>query len=30
MKPAAETRVVHAEFVAGAVDLASLPPPTQV
>jgi GTP-binding protein len=30
MKPAVETRVVHAEFVAGAVDLASLPPPTQV
>jgi GTP-binding protein len=30
MKPATETRVVHAEFAAGAVDLASLPPPTQV
>ena len=30
MKPAAETRVVHAAFVAGAVDLQSLPPPTQV
>jgi GTP-binding protein len=30
MKPPAETRVVHAEFVAGAVDLASLPPPTQM
>ncbi len=30
MKPADETRVVHAEFVAGAVDAASLPPPTLV
>jgi GTP-binding protein len=30
MKPAEETRVVHAEFVAGAVDAASLPPPTLV
>ena len=27
---ATETRVVHAEFVAGAVDAASLPPPTLV
>ncbi|HEY6461791.1 MAG TPA: ribosome biogenesis GTP-binding protein YihA/YsxC [Polyangiaceae bacterium] len=30
MKSADETRVVHAEFVAGAVDAASLPPPTLV
>jgi GTP-binding protein len=30
MKPVAETRVVDAKFVAGAVDLASLPPPTVV
>jgi GTP-binding protein len=28
MKPATETRVVHAEFAAGAVDARSLPPPT--
>jgi GTP-binding protein len=28
MKPAEETRVTHAEFVAGAVDADSLPPPT--
>jgi len=28
--PAVETRVVHAEFVAGAVDAQSLPPPTLV
>jgi GTP-binding protein len=28
VKPAVETRVVHAEFVAGAVDAQSLPPPT--
>jgi GTP-binding protein len=30
METSAETRVVHAEFVAGAVDAASLPPPTLV
>lgn len=31
MKPSdTETRVVHAEFVAGAVDTAGLPPPTRV
>ena len=30
MPPAEPTRVVHAEFVAGAVDAASLPPPTLV
>jgi GTP-binding protein len=31
MKPAAaETRVVHAEFVAGATDASNLPPPTLV
>jgi GTP-binding protein len=30
MKPVAETRVVDAKFVAGAVDMASLPPPTLV
>jgi|SRR5579859_1048376 len=30
MAPPPETRVVHAEFVAGAEDLASLPPPTLV
>jgi GTP-binding protein len=30
MKAPEETRVVHAEFVAGAVDAASLPPPTLV
>jgi GTP-binding protein len=29
-KDAPETRVVHAEFVAGATDAASLPPPTLV
>jgi GTP-binding protein len=28
MKPAEETRVTHAEFVAGAVDPEGLPPPT--
>jgi len=30
MKPTDETRVVEAAFVAGAVDEASLPPPTLV
>jgi GTP-binding protein len=30
LKQASETRVVHAEFVAGATDAASLPPPTLV
>ena len=29
-QPATETRVVHAEFVAGATDAAQLPPPTLV
>jgi GTP-binding protein len=29
-KPAPETRVVHAEFVAGAVETEQLPPPTRV
>ncbi len=29
-KPTTETRVVHAEFVAGAVDIDGLPPPTRM
>jgi GTP-binding protein len=29
-KPTTETRVVHAEFVAGAVDIEGLPPPTRM